>query len=84
MNELINDRIKIYIYDDAIQGEPKKTRNGIYFPQSAVDAIPGIIVWGKYPEKNDTKISNIGSVLFSRTHFVRQFHDPKFSLFSWN
>ena len=34
-------------------------------------------------EKNDSKISNFGSVvLFSMAHFVRQCRGPKFSIFS--
>ena len=64
-------------------GWPRKNGTA-YFPQY-VDAITGISVWeATSPEKNDTKISNFGSIssLFSRAHFVRQCWGPKFFLFS--
>ena len=69
-------------------GWPQKKRTG-YFPQY-VDAITGITIsvyelTSPWPENNDTKISNFGSVtLFSRAHFVRQCRGPNFSLFSLN
>ena len=42
----------------------KKGTAYIYFPQN-VDAITGILVYAvTAPEKNDTKISNFGSVVY--------------------
>ena len=68
------------VWINHIQGGPEK--NGMaYFPQY-VDAITVISVWGNSPDKNDTKISNFGTVVcfLGETHFVRQCRDPKLSV----
>ena len=53
-----------------IQGGPENNRMA-YFPQY-VDAITDISVWGKVtsPEKNYTKISNLGSVVGFLGHIL--------------
>ena len=53
------------------KGGPEKENGTAYFPQY-VDAITGIIaVWGNFSwEKNDTKISNFGSVVCFLGHIL--------------